>query len=217
MTEVLTSAAAAIISAFVFIRYTAADKKESIAGYIKNNDIICARIVLVFLAVNLLVIHISGTCGRTICETANSAVLINAMIVMSVSDIKFRKIPNTYLLELLTVKCIIIAADICLYSHAREVLVQSVTGLAAGFGIMMIIYLVSRKSVGAGDVKMYSVIGFFAGGAGIIDILVYSSVFCTLTGSVLLITRKCTLKSLVPMAPFACLGSVTYFIIGAVK
>lgn len=75
-------------------------------------------------------------------------------------------------------------------------------------------YLLSRGGMGAGDVKLMAVLGFFLGGSVIISVMVLA-VFCSAIYSIVnLIRKKTSLKAEIPFAPFVMIGTVLAMALG---
>jgi leader peptidase (prepilin peptidase)/N-methyltransferase len=146
-----------------------------------------------------------------------SLVLIYTLFFVSLIDMKERIIPNKSLVFLCVVRTMIMVFE-CFALGVKDfftlVLLPSLAGALAGGGILLLIMVISRKGLGAGDVKLFAVIGFFAGSAA----TVLSCLFCTALLLVLfslcgMILKKIKAKDLFPMAPFVLSGVVlqTFF------
>jgi Flp pilus assembly protein protease CpaA len=119
-----------------------------------------------------------------------------------------------YVAAALIFRTVMISAEGLAENDLLLLFVRSLAGLAAGGLVTGIAYAVSRKGIGAGDVKMFAAIGYFTGGFAVIDILVYSTLFCCVCGIVLIVFRKCKARDCLPMAPFAYAGTMLYLIAG---
>lgn len=215
MINFITAVITAVLSAIVFMRCKMinkdGEKKDSI-----SRSIVYILVLAVYTALDMTMISFIKAAAMYT-EVLNCIALINALFLISVCDIRNRLIPNIYLAYMAVMRIIIAAAGIYIDHIPVEVMIDSVIGMAGGFLVLMIIWVLTGRSIGAGDIKMFAVIGLYTGMTGIMDILVYSSVFCTFTCIALLAAKKCRLRSMVPMAPFAFSGTVTYFIIGAIS
>ncbi len=105
----------------------------------------------------------------------------------TVTDIKFRLIPNTFVLAIL-----LIGLAFNTWSASGQGIKQSLLGLGAALFIMLPVYLL--KGWGAGDVKLMAAVGSVVGLHKIIDIMVYSVLLMGLM-SVIFITLKALVRS----------------------
>ena len=105
----------------------------------------------------------------------------------TVTDIKFRLIPNTFVLAIL-----LIGLAFNTWSASGQGIKQSLLGLGAALFIMLPVYLL--KGWGAGDVKLMAAVGSVVGLYKIIDIMVYSVLLMGLM-SVIFITLKALVRS----------------------
>ncbi|MBD2865144.1 A24 family peptidase [Paenibacillus oceani] len=107
-----------------------------------------------------------------------------ALILVSFyHDVKQSKIPNRY-----TVAGIAAGVGYHAATGGWDGLAGSLFGFAAGFGIMLALYLFG--AVGAGDVKLFGAIGAMAGGEFVINGALNSILFAAVIGLVLIAVRK---------------------------
>jgi Flp pilus assembly protein protease CpaA len=146
-----------------------------------------------------------------------SLVLIYTLFFISLIDIKERIIPNKSLVFLCIVRILIMGFE-CAFLGIKDffelVLLPSFIGSLVGGGILLLIMLISRKGLGAGDIKLFAVIGFFVGSAAnVLSCLFYTSLLLILFCFTGMILRKIKAKDLFPMAPFILSGVVlqTFF------
>ena len=81
-------------------------------------------------------------------------------------------------------------------------------GLLLGAGIMLVIFLVSRGGMGAGDVKLMALIGLYVGLRGTAAVLFLGFLLGALTGLFFIITGRLTRKDALPFAPFLSLAAL---------
>ncbi|MFS0723442.1 prepilin peptidase [Paenibacillus sp. 1P07SE] len=67
-------------------------------------------------------------------------------------------------------------------------LAEALLGTAAGFGPLLILYLL--KGVGAGDVKLFGALGAWLGPAAVLQVLCYSILFAGLIGVIILVIHR---------------------------
>ncbi len=209
MTEIITASVTAVISAAAFLKLS----------IIRESDRDDNRRVLRFF-VSLAVFMVCDLAAAfTVKEGGvfrilNTSVISNFIFLLAVIDFRHRVIPNLYIAGALVLRTALILVQ-GLAEHALlSVFVRSAVGLAAGFIILAIVSVISGKGLGAGDVKMFAVTGYFLGLYGVIDVLIYSTFFCAVCGIILIISKKCGVKDCIPMAPFAFAGMLLYIFTG---
>ena len=87
-------------------------------------------------------------------------------------------------------------------------------GSAIAGGLMMIIYLISRGGMGAGDVKLSFVLGLWLGVQGVLVCLMIAFILGGIVGATLLILKIKSRKDPIPFGPYLCLGAFVSLIYG---
>lgn len=124
-------------------------------------------------------------------------------------DFKIRKVPNKLVLAMLTCWAVIMSVYIFIdISSAIRLLVQSLIGGGTAGVFFLFIYLVSRKGLGGGDVKLVAVMGLYLTFAQLMPMLFFSSILAALFSGILLLTKRATMKSSIPLVPFLYLGAL---------
>ena len=106
------------------------------------------------------------------------AVLIIGVYIASVYDIREKRIPNQLVLMLFGGWVLVMVPQ--LFFHTEETLylmLNGVIGFFLGGIIFLVVYVVSRKGLGGGDVKLMAVSGLFLGADGVLPAMLYGSVF----------------------------------------
>lgn len=209
MTGIITASAVAVLSAAAFIKLS----------IIRENDRNDNRRALRFF-VSMAVFMVCDLASAFIVKEGgmfriiNTSVISNFIFLLAVIDFRHRVIPNLYIAGALVLRTLLILVQGIAEHAILSVFVRSAVGLAAGFIILGIVAVISGKGLGAGDVKMFAVIGYFLGLYGVVDVLVYSTLFCAVCGIILIISKKCGVKDCIPMAPFAFAGMLLYIFTG---
>ena len=84
---------------------------------------------------------------------------------------------------------------------------DSLYGTLAGGGIMLLIYLISRGGMGAGDVKISFVLGIWLGFQGMLVCLFLAFILGGIIGVILLASTIKFRKDPIPFGPFLCLSA----------
>ena len=126
--------------------------------------------------------------------------LIICLILISIKDIKERKIPNTLIVAIYLIGILNLISGLVSYA-------ESIEGLLIMPVIILLVSKLFKYKVGMGDIKLISAIGFALGFGIQIVILAVGMGLCLM---VLAITRK---KSIF-LGPFISFGAFIALIIG---
>ena len=183
---------------------------------IKDNlSILKKAWIMFFLSFSLIaVVFIMFSYGKMTAVKAMQYILYSdCLFLIATIDFKIKKIPNKLVLFLL---CLRIFGIICEIIFDNQIwytlLISSVLGMSVGAVTVLICLLISRGGIGAGDLKMFAVIGLFFGLQGLMEIMIYSLFFASIVGIVLLAARKAKFKSSLAMAPFMFIGSLLHIL-----
>lgn len=130
-------------------------------------------------------------------------------------DAWYRMIPNALILAGLCFWAALTLLEVFVGgTSARQVLVYSLLGGGITFVILFVMALVMKSGLGMGDVKLFSVLGLCYGLAGVYSLLVAALLAMAAFALVLWIGKRVTLKSSLPMAPFAMVGFLVNLFFG---
>lgn len=122
-------------------------------------------------------------------------------------DYKERIIPNSMIVCGLVYWGLLVVIDIVIAGTPwYKLLIFSMAGGLIIGGVMFIIAVIVKTALGMGDVKMFAVLGLLYGVMDTYSILLFTIVIMAIISVVLLIAKKVTAKTAVPMAPFAAIG-----------
>lgn len=142
-------------------------------------------------------------------ELLLEAVLLLFGCLAAWGDLREQRIPNQLLAAMLGAWVLIIVPQL-LY-HTEETILLMLDGLAgflSGGLVFLVVYLVSRKGLGGGDVKLMAVSGLYLGFERTLVTMLYGSVLAALVGCVLIVARRIGKKDPIPLAPFLLVGMV---------
>ena len=150
--------------------------------------------------------------------------LVFGIYLIAYVDYREHIIPNRLLLILALVRlgflvyelAAVLREDLAIPKVLRLVLLSPLLGGLIAGGILLLTMLLSRKGIGFGDVKLFFVLGLFAGSSSILPLMLYTFVFSALGGFAMLVLKKAKLKDVLPMAPFALLGCLAHLAISIV-
>lgn len=157
----------------------------------------------------------------TYVQMAEAVFFWYGLFLVSWTDLKVRKIPNAVLKFLMIGKLFSIVLLILVDHQSWKIaFLSAFLGLVISGISVLFCKIVSKGQIGAGDVKLYALTGFYLGVAGFINIMIYSiflaGVFSILTllFNAVRYRKKLSeaMKTTIPMAPFIFLGLTLYLI-----
>ena len=138
---------------------------------------------------------------------AQRGLLIIFGYVASVSDAKSKMIPNKLVLAMLAGWALTFITLLFFDTgQALAALADSLIGCAVCGAILLLVYYISKKGLGGGDVKFMSAAGLYLGYQGVFPALLYGSIFAGLTGLALILFKRIGRRDSIPMAPFLYAG-----------
>ncbi|MFD1362254.1 prepilin peptidase [Lentibacillus salinarum] len=139
-------------------------------------------------------------------ELVTAWLFVSLLVIIFVSDIKFMLIPNRILLFFFPL--FVIARII----RPLDPWWSSITGMLAGVMIIAIIIVISRGGMGAGDMKLFGLLGIVLGFEKTLLTLFLSCVIGAIIGLILLLLEVIDRKQPVPFGPYIVIAAViAYF------
>lgn len=130
-------------------------------------------------------------------------------------DLKEKIIPNKLILVGISFWAILALVEIFAAKTSwKSVLQFSLIGAGVCGGVLLIIALIVKSALGMGDVKMFTVIGLLYGLTDTYSILLFSILIMAIVSIILLLAKKVTRKTAIPMAPFVVIGFVINVLLG---
>ena len=143
-----------------------------------------------------------------------TSVLICILATLTVCDIKKKIVPNRVIVFALGFWMLMLSMSIIVHTEIGVALLgQSLIGGIIAGAIFLLCYVVSKKKLGAGDVKLAFIIGLYMTSSRMFGGIFYGSVLCCVFSIVQIIRKKLTFKSGVPMIPFLYMGCLVTYII----
>ena len=136
------------------------------------------------------------------------------MTVLAAIDLEYKRVPNRVLLVMLAVY--VFAAGIYIVTDIANglafVFASAAGSLFAGISFLLC-YIISRRQLGGGDVKLAFLLGLYLGGGRIFGAIIYGILCCFVYSIVQLCRRRLGLRDGVPLVPFLYLGVLITFLI----
>lgn len=151
--------------------------------------------------------------------TDNSVIhIVKRMVVISVLwvaayfDKKSYRIPNKLILLGLTLRIVVLAAELFTTGTGiKGTVISELIASAAMFVISLVCMLIAKNSLGMGDVKLFMIMGLFLGVKGMMTAMLYSLIITFFVSVFMLITKKKNRKDYLPFAPSILVGTVLAF------
>ncbi len=132
---------------------------------------------------------------------------ISIAISIAAVDLDIKKIPNLSVLSLLLIRTGFLIYSIATGVPVKECLIPSLIGLAGGFILYQLPMLIGIP-IGTGDVKYSAAIGYCLGAFGYLQAAMIMAAGLLICLICLVVTKKGTRKTPVPMGPYLSLGVV---------
>lgn len=124
----------------------------------------------------------------------------------AIVDFKRRIIPNALIIFGLVFRVCVYAYEIFNNSDIKSILINDLIGLAVGFGVLAIVSLITKGSVGFGDAKLFGVIGIIGGSFCTYSTLLLSLIISTIVSLIGLTRKKIGRKDSIPFGPCIAIG-----------
>lgn len=142
-------------------------------------------------------------------------VMLAAMTFFCMTDYWEKIVPNRMLLVLLCLSVLIMGMQ---GVRNMDVLLETLPSMILGlifcvvsFGIG---YLLARGSMGAGDVKLAFVMGWYLTGEYVVGAILYGCIISALYSIIQLVRGKLSRKDQIPFVPFLYIGVIIRYLIG---
>ena len=137
------------------------------------------------------------------------------LIILGYIDAREKIIPNGFILVGLLFWLVLTLIDIFVggTNWVKLLMFSGIGGIACG-GLLFVVAIIVKSALGMGDVKLFFVLGLLYGLTDTYGILISSIVAMGVLSVVLLIAKKITTKSTIPMAPFVTLGFILSILAG---
>ncbi|MFD1863961.1 prepilin peptidase [Planococcus chinensis] len=139
-------------------------------------------------------------------ELIVAILFVSLLVIITVSDIAYMLIPDKVLLPM---GIVLLALRLFI---PLDPWWDAIAGALIGFGLLLLIAIVSKGGMGGGDIKLFFVIGLVLGVSGTLLTLFLASLIGAIAGLFMLRKSEQGRKTPVPFGPSIALGAViTYF------
>ncbi|MEN2765566.1 prepilin peptidase [Ornithinibacillus xuwenensis] len=157
------------------------------------------------LVTGFLFAHSYAQLGLSV-ELILALFLMSMLVIVFVSDMKYMLIPNKVLLFFLPIFIVLRVLE------PLEPWWSSIIGATLGFAIIAVIIIVSNGGMGAGDMKLFGVLGIVLGIKKVLLTFFLSCVIGAVIGLLMLWINRIHRKQPIPFGPYIVVAAiVTYF------
>lgn len=135
--------------------------------------------------------------------------LVAVILPMAAVDLRWKKIPNQFILAALALRALLLIAEFILSpSAAWPALKDGVLGAAVIGAFFLLLLLLFKNSIGMGDIKLFAVMGLYQGLWGAVNSVFFSLLASFLLSVTLLISKKKGRKDTISFGPSILLGTI---------
>lgn len=150
-------------------------------------------------------------------KIAKNLCAISVLWPIAESDYKCFKIPNKLILYGILLRVLILFYEIIFaFDTLKLTFISEGIAIIASAVVCIACILMSKGSMGMGDLKMLLMVGSLLGLEGWIYSLMFSVVISFVVALLLLLTKKKSKKDAIPFAPFVLAGSLLSMILSGV-
>lgn len=163
----------------------------------------------------LTIFLVSGLYEFNILKCFRNMTMVMLAIPIAYFDYRKKIIPNFFIITGVVIWAVFFLIEWLIGGlDWLSLLKFSLFGLLLGGGVLLISLLIARNGIGMGDVKLFAVIGLVYGFSNTFLIMIISLFIMAIIGIILMVRKKATKKSMLPMAPFLLIGLVVSCLIG---
>ena len=148
-------------------------------------------------------------------NTIRCLALLWGLLPIAWNDYMNKRIPNRMILDLLVFRILILLMECLLHQeYWIGIFINACTGFLCGGGLLLLCYLITKGGIGAGDVKLFAVLGCYLG-SGRICIAAFLSFFISAFYCIIgWMRKKKSLKQEIPLGPFVLIGTMLTVMFG---
>jgi Flp pilus assembly protein protease CpaA len=144
----------------------------------------------------------------------NDCIIVACGGAAALTDLSTRRVPNKLVLAMAGIWLTLALMQTGIsFEAGMQGLINGTLGFLLGGGMMLIVYILSRKGLGAGDVKFMAVAGLYVSYGQVLMVMFIGGVLCLLTALVLMVMKKLKLKDSLPLVPFLYVGIAVVLLI----
>lgn len=171
-------------------------------------------VVVLSFGLTIVVVIVARICSENLLNFIKVIMLYQIIYCAAVVDYRKRIIPNVLIAFGTGFQIICFFLQIGWYQdNWKNVLIQDFTGFLMGAGVLFMVYVFSKKSIGIGDIKLFGIIGLTCEFQHTYTILFLSVLLAACYGIYLVLLKKQKRTCEIAFAPFILVGYITSIII----
>ncbi|HHT54372.1 MAG TPA: prepilin peptidase [Clostridiales bacterium] len=191
--------AAAGLAALPLTKKLISERCETVPGHAVLSHRLAPYFWCLFCAAWFVLIYYAG---GGVLERAEYITVFLICLIIGAVDLVIKKIPNSMILALITSKIIFLSLRFDI-----EEIRRSLWGFLAA-AVIFAIPTFFKISVGAGDMKLAAVAGFYLGVGGFLQAMVIMAALMSIYGICILIRRVGNLRTKTAMGPYLAIGLI---------
>lgn len=154
---------------------------------------------------------------RDIAYFCKTMALLGVLWPVAYIDFKVYRIPNIFIIFGFSMRALILIYEIIFEQNTlKKSIVSDVVAAAVIVAVSFLCLLILKNSIGAGDIKLFAVLGIFLGLNGIFSAIFFSLIASFIIACFALISKKKSRKDAIPFGPAIAIGTyisvfLTYF------
>lgn len=185
--------------------------KKYAMSFVYYHQIIVSKSVLIVSIITVAMVfflHVFKWNYYSSFEMILNVIILWGLAVLTVTDHKNQLIPNK-LIVLLLIICVVVVGVDCLIDIENGIYLAGqciLGGMISGI-VFFVCYLLSKRQLGAGDVKLAVIMGLYLGGQRALNAFLYGTIVCCLYSLIQVARKKLSWKDGVPLVPFLAFGT----------
>ena len=124
-------------------------------------------------------------------------------------DFKYKIVPNKLILAMLCAWVIVLIPQFLLKTNETiDIFISSLIGFIVASAIFLIVYFISRKGLGGGDVKFMAISGLYLGANMLLTAVLIGAILSAITCIALIITKRINKNDAIALIPFLYIGFI---------
>lgn len=177
---------------------------------VKYHQIIISKSALIVTGVSVVVstiVQLLRWDNFSITEIVLIVLLLIGMSVLVVTDYKKQLVPNVLIRTMIAFWVVIVFVTFILdVNEGIQIVLQGILGAAICGIVFLLCYFLSKKQLGAGDVKLAFILGLYMGAPIALNTFLFGTVLCCVYSLIQVLRKKLGWKDSVPMVPFFMIG-----------
>ena len=127
--------------------------------------------------------------------------------IASMTDIRSKRVPNKLVATMLGAWILAVVPQLFFQTEKTlAIMFSGIIGFIMAGLLFLVVYLVSRKGLGGGDVKLMAAAGLYLGLNGVLPAMLYGSILASIFAVIMILAKKIGRKDAIPLVPFLYVG-----------